>query len=221
MRRTKPSGRIAAAFYRAVHLDTVAPPWPTEHAPLGGTLAREGMRQPTGAAAGRGRLVIAVAVAALPTRVAQDGPCNPMHRCHGESSGAARARCAAQPNSNDCPPAPPPPPPPPPGAGGCGGWGQRPCPPPPPFEFPEMLIAQGDCPSGTFWEPDELPDVHQLNFVASQQQFDAMCHSQMDYSQIVTGDLTFNDASYAGVELQVHGGVCVHSPTPPAGRASS
>ena len=72
-----------------------------------------------------------------------------------------------------------------------------------------QTAAGTQCPTGTFWEPDELPDVHQLNFVASQAEFDEMRAQQMDYSRVVTGDLTFNDARYAGVELQVHGGVCV------------
>jgi hypothetical protein len=67
--------------------------------------------------------------------------------------------------------------------------------------------AAANCPTGTFWEPDELPDVHQLNFVVSQSEFEAMCDQQMDYSRVVTGELTFNDAQYDGVELQVHGGV--------------
>jgi hypothetical protein len=71
------------------------------------------------------------------------------------------------------------------------------------------VVAQSsdDCPSGTFWEPDELPDVHQLNYVTNQQDFVNMCHNQMNYDLILTGDLTFNDAQYSGVELQVHGGV--------------
>ena len=70
-----------------------------------------------------------------------------------------------------------------------------------------VLVAQQSCPSGTFWEPDELPDVHQLNLVTAQSEFEAMCNDQMDYSRVVTGELTFNDAQYTGVELQVHGGV--------------
>ena len=117
--------------------------------------------------------------------------CNPMHRCRGESSAQARQRCAETPHDNACPPPPPPPPP-----------------PPLSIEAPPV-DAGADCPTGTFWAPDELPDVHQLNFVGSQSQFEGMCSHQMDYSRVVTGDLTFNDAQYAGVELQVHGGVCV------------
>ena len=30
------------------------------------------------------------------------------------------------------------------------------------------------CASGTFWQPDELPPIHQLNFVIAQEEFDGL-----------------------------------------------
>ena len=63
------------------------------------------------------------------------------------------------------------------------------------------------CASGTFWQPDELPAVHQLNMIMSQPLFDGLCQHQMDRSRVASGQLHFNDeAVYEGVEIKVHGG---------------
>ena len=45
-----------------------------------------------------------------------------------------------------------------------------------------------------------------VNLTFAQADFDAMAAHQMDRGRKVTGALTFNDVSYAGVEVKVHGG---------------
>lgn len=64
-------------------------------------------------------------------------------------------------------------------------------------------VGSQACPSGDFWQPDELPEVHQLNFVVAQAAFENIVAHQMQYDLEITGELTFNQETYQGVELQV------------------
>lgn len=71
----------------------------------------------------------------------------------------------------------------------------------------ERLPPPPPPPCRVFWQPDELPAIHQLNFVVQQSTFDSMVSSSSDRSHPPTsGSLTFNDASYDDVEFEVHGG---------------
>ena len=81
--------------------------------------------------------------------------------------------------------------------------------------------ATASCASGTFWEADELPDVHQLNFVVAQSAFENLVANQMNYDLEITGQLFFNQESYDGVELQVRAHTTAREPTffPRAGHA--
>jgi hypothetical protein len=63
------------------------------------------------------------------------------------------------------------------------------------------------CTGVPFWQQEELPSIHQLNIEMPRSDFDALVQASRNRAfGPKVGQLTFNNASYAHVELLVHGG---------------
>ena len=71
----------------------------------------------------------------------------------------------------------------------------------------ECQPQSASCPYCAFYQPDELPNIHQLDLTIPQATFDSLIQHSNDRSyREQVGTLRFNDVSYEGVEILVHGG---------------
>ena len=82
------------------------------------------------------------------------------------------------------------------------------------FKFALLLaLAPGargqhqDCAFAPFYQPEELPAIHQLDMTIPQEVFDSLIQHSTDRSyREQTGQLNFNGIQYENVEIMVHGG---------------
>ena len=71
----------------------------------------------------------------------------------------------------------------------------------------ECQPQSASCPYCAFYQPDELPNIHQLDLTIPQATFDSLIQHSNDRSyREQVGTLRFNDVSFEGVEILVHGG---------------
>lgn len=64
-----------------------------------------------------------------------------------------------------------------------------------------------DCAFAPFYQPEELPAIHQLDMTIPQEVFDSLIQHSTDRSyREQTGQLNFNGIQYENVEIMVHGG---------------